>query len=146
MTEFPAVLLTLGVILLLVGLVGKVKAREMEVGAENKTVRFIIGSIGAVFIALALFLVFRPSSSPAEGKIFPYPTSDNYRVDWCYDSAKGCGQTAANEFCKRQGLIQAVDFTEDPNVGKDGIVTKMLGTGELCDNPVCDAFKSITCQ
>lgn len=103
MTEFLAVLLTLGVILLLVGLVGKVK-------------------------------------------IFPYLTSDGYRVDWCYDSAKGCGQTSANEFCRRQGLVQAVDFTQDPNVGRDGIVTKMLGTGELCENPVCDAFKSITCQ
>jgi len=61
MTEFPAVLLTLGVTLLLVGLVGRVKTKDME-------------------------------------------------------------------------------------VGKAGIVTKMLGTGELCDNPVCDAFKSITCQ
>jgi hypothetical protein len=146
MTEFPAVLLTLGVTLLLVGLVGRIKTKDMEVGTENKTVRFIIGVIGAAFIALALSVAFKPSPSAAETKIFPYPTSDNYRVDWCYNSAKGCGQTAANEFCKRQGYIQAVDFTQDPNVGKDGITTKMLGTGELCDNPVCDAFKSISCQ
>lgn len=146
MTEFPAVLLTLGVTLLLVGLVGRVKTRDMEVGTENKGVRLVIGSIGAVFIVLALFIVFQPSATPAEAKIFPYPTSDNYRVDWCYDASKGCGQTAANEFCKRQGFVQAVDFTQDPNVGKQGITTKMLGTGELCDNPVCDAFKSITCQ
>jgi hypothetical protein len=146
MTEFPVVLLTLGVTLLLVGLIGKVKTKDMEVGTENKIVRVIVGSIGAAFVALALLIAFKPSTGSAEAKIFPYPTSDNYRVDWCYDSSKGCGQTAANEFCKRQGYIQAVDFTQDPNVGKDGIITKMLGTGELCDNPVCDSFKSITCQ
>ena len=109
MTEFPAVLLTLGVTLLLVGLVGRIKTRDMEVGTENKTVRLIIGSIGAVFIALALFIVFKPATPSAEAKIFPYPTSDGYRVDWCYDSGKGCGQTAANEFCRRQGLIQAIE-------------------------------------
>ena len=146
MAEFPAVLLTLGVTLLLVGLVGKVKTKDMEVGTENKTIRLILGAIGAVFIALALFIVFKPAAPSAEVKIFPYPTSDGYRVDWCYDSGKGCGQTAANEFCKRQSMIQAVDFTQDPSVGKDGIVTKELGTGELCNNPNCDAFKSITCQ
>jgi hypothetical protein len=146
MTEFPAVLLTLGVTLLLVGLVGKVKSKEFEVGTENKTVRVILGSIGAVFIGLALFIVFKPAPASPEARIFPFPTSDGYRVDWCYDSGKGCGQTAANEFCKRQGLVQAVDFTQDPGVGKDGIVTKELGTGELCNNPNCDAFKSISCQ
>jgi hypothetical protein len=146
MTEFPAVLLSLGVALLLVGLVGKVKTRDMEVGTENKTVRFIVGSIGAAFIALSLFQAFKPAPPAGETKIFPYPTSDSYRVDWCYDSTRGCGQTAANEFCKRQGLIQAVDFTQDPNVGKEGIVTKELGTGELCSSANCDAFKSITCQ
>jgi hypothetical protein len=146
MTEFPAVLLTLGVTLLLVGLIGRVKTRDMEVGTENKIVRLLLGSIGAAFVVLALLIVFKPSSGSAEAKIFPYPTSDNYRVDWCSDSSKGCGQAAANEFCKRQGLVQAIDFTQDPNVGKDGIVTKMLGTGELCNHPVCDAFTSITCQ
>jgi hypothetical protein len=146
MTEFPAVLLTLGVTLLLVGLVGRVKSKDFEVGTENKIVRFILGTLGAAFIVLALINVFKPAPSTPDAQIFPYPTSDGYRVDWCYDSTKGCGQTAANAFCTRQNLLQAVDFTQDPNVGKDRIVTKKLGTGELCDNPNCDAFKSISCQ
>jgi hypothetical protein len=147
MTEFPVVLLTLGVTLLLVGLIGKVKSGDLEVGTENKAVRLILGVIGAAFIGLSLFIAFRPTTpSSAQAKVFPYPSSDGYRVDWCYDSTKGCGQTAANEFCKRQGDFQAVDFTQDPNVGKDRIVTKKLGTGELCENANCDAFKSITCR
>jgi len=43
------------------------------------------------------------------------------------------------------GLVGRVK-TKDMEAGKAGIVTNLLGTGELCDNPVCDAFKSITCQ
>jgi hypothetical protein len=65
MTEFPVVLLTLGVTLLLLGLVGRVKTRDMEVGTEYKTVRVIIGSIDAAFVVLALFIVIKPSSGSA---------------------------------------------------------------------------------
>ena len=49
-----ATLLTLGVLLLLVGLVGQVKAKEIEVGTRNPAVRVILGIIGAAFIIVAL--------------------------------------------------------------------------------------------
>ena len=46
-------LLTLGVILLVVGLIGQVKAREIEVGTQNPIVRVILGLIGLTFVLIA---------------------------------------------------------------------------------------------
>lgn len=49
-----ATLLTLGVILILVGLIGQVKAKEIEVGTKNPIVRFILGLLGLFFVSTAL--------------------------------------------------------------------------------------------
>jgi hypothetical protein len=57
-------MLTLGIILLLVGLVGKVKAKEIEVGTNNKFVRAIIGIFGLGLTILALLGIFYPVFFP----------------------------------------------------------------------------------
>mgnify|MGYP001059525042 CR=1 FL=1 len=49
-----ATLLTLGVLLILVGLLGQVKAQEIEVGTKNPIARTILGMVGVVFVTIAL--------------------------------------------------------------------------------------------
>lgn len=49
-----ATLLTFGVLLILIGLIGKVKAKEIDVGTQNPFVRIILGVIGVLFVSIAL--------------------------------------------------------------------------------------------
>lgn len=51
--SYEVALLVFGIILLLVGLVGKVKARELEVGTSSRTARIVLASLGAALIALS---------------------------------------------------------------------------------------------
>lgn len=60
-----ATLLTLGILLMLVGLIGQVKAKEIEVGTENPVVRVILLVIGVGFIYLALSKDYLPGSGRA---------------------------------------------------------------------------------
>jgi hypothetical protein len=62
-------LLTLGILLILIGLIGQVKAKEIEVGTNNTFVRIILGVIGVVFVYLALsksYLTNTPASPTPE--------------------------------------------------------------------------------
>jgi hypothetical protein len=108
--------------------------------------------ISATFILTILDVVpdccgFVPTIGPTPNTPYFYePTSDGYRIDWCLESATGCGKPAAILWCRSQRFTEVVDFTQDPNVGEREIKTKMLGNGEICDDQVCDSFKSITCK
>ena len=59
-------ILTLGIILFLVGLVGKVKAKELEVGTSNKAARITLGILGLGFIILAISGLFYKPPAPVE--------------------------------------------------------------------------------
>ncbi len=60
-------LLTMGILLMLVGLIGQVKAKEIEVGTKNPFVRIILGVIGVIFVYLALSKDYLPVSvSPTQ--------------------------------------------------------------------------------
>jgi len=52
--NYSVALLVFGILLLLIGLVGKVKAKELEVGTSSGTIRSVVGTIGVVLIALSL--------------------------------------------------------------------------------------------
>lgn len=54
--EYNVVLLVFGILLLLVGLVGKVKAKELEVGTGSAVARVVLGVIGIGLMALSLAL------------------------------------------------------------------------------------------
>lgn len=88
-----------------------------------------------------------PTPGPAmpATQVFDEPIFDGYRLDWCYAPASDCGIRAATEWCKTQGFAGAIDFADDPDVGKKGIQTKNLKTGTICASPICDSFKRITC-
>ena len=59
--DYYVALLVFGVLLLLLGLVGKVKAKELEVGTSNVTVRIVTTLVGSVLIVLSF--VFNPGIS-----------------------------------------------------------------------------------
>ena len=145
--EYPVILLSLGVILLLVGLVGKVKAQQLEVGTNNKVIRIIVGCLGTIFIILSLYMFFSVSSTPTtKEKSFYKPIIDDYRLDWCYGYSSGCGKLAADEFCSQQGYDEASEYAVERQVGTQGVITKAIGSGELCNRDVCDSFEIITCK
>ena len=145
--EYTVILLSLGVALLLVGLIGKVKAKELEVGTSNKTARIILGVIGFLFIALSFYLFYSESIVPKSNtRTFYKPSIEGYRIDWCYGYTTGCGKVAADEFCQLNDFSEAFEFAIDNNVGEQGIITKVLRTGELCTETYCDSFEIITCR
>jgi hypothetical protein len=51
--SYEVTLLVFGILLFLVGLVGKVKAKELEVGTSSKTARIIIAIAGLVLVVLS---------------------------------------------------------------------------------------------
>jgi hypothetical protein len=69
-------LLTLGVLLILVGLVGQVEAQQIQVGTRNPVVRIILGLMGAVFVFIALSKIIPfPLPNPHINTPTPTPTS-----------------------------------------------------------------------
>jgi hypothetical protein len=94
-------------------------------------------------VALALasaFIVFLA----AEDQLFVTPAQNGYRVDVCRTWGQGCGQEAANAFCRVQGFESAKAFEVDPKIGAK-TPTMTLGDRRVCDQAQCDGFKSITC-
>ena len=63
--------LALGIALLLVGLVGKVKAKEIEVGTNNKAARITIGILGLGLTVLAVYGIFNPVNVPGQPTPIP---------------------------------------------------------------------------
>lgn len=78
----PETLLTLGVILFLVGLIGQVKAKELELGTTNRLARFIIGVIGMGFISISLYFFIVPPTPkpPISPPPSPQPISSETRT------------------------------------------------------------------
>src|SRR5574341_2341490 len=69
-------LFTCGILLLLVGLIGQVKAKEIEIGTKNPIVRIILGVIGVLFVYLALSKDYLPIlASPTQTSPISAPAS-----------------------------------------------------------------------
>jgi tetratricopeptide (TPR) repeat protein len=71
------------------------------------------------------------------------PRLGDLRLDWCREWSRQCGKAAADEFCRRQGFAEAAAFARASRVGER---TQVIGTGQICHNPSCDGFASITCR
>jgi len=72
---------------------------------------------------------------------FVLPRFNNYRIAWCYDGKKGCGQRAAYSFCRRLGYLQVKHFL----IQKSIAATQAIGNQKLCFGKNCNAFKEIDC-
>lgn len=88
-----------------------------------------------------------PTSSSDVPKefIYPAPLYEGKRLDACYLFAAECGEKPAYEWCKYKGKSGLKEFVIE-NVGVDGIETLIMGTGNICKEKYCSAFKSITCM
>jgi hypothetical protein len=89
-------------------------------------------------------LVFQ-STAIAEEVTFNKPKNGSYRLDWCYKWAVQCGEVAADKFCQKKGYDGSSVFAKANDIG-GSTPTRVLGTGQVCDDDSCDGFKFITCE
>lgn len=94
-------------------------------------------------VALAA-LYFSIGLAEAENKTFENPMIGTNRLDWCADWGKGCGAEAATAWCKSNAYDRSVNVQQAPDIGASA-PTKLIATGEVCDQSYCDGFASITC-
>ena len=80
----------------------------------------------------------------AETKTFENPMIGTNRLDWCVNWGTGCGADAATAWCKSNAYDHSVDIKQAPDIGASS-PTKLIATGEVCDQSYCDGFASITC-
>lgn len=82
----------------------------------------------------------------ANEQTFAKPKEGSLRIDWCLIWGGQCGKPAADKFCQNKGFMQSIDQVEDVDIGAAGIATIVQGTGQICNQPVCDGFTYVTCQ
>jgi hypothetical protein len=98
--------------------------------------------VGGIVALPALWLSF--GLAQAENKTFENPMIGTNRLDWCMDWGKGCGADAATAWCKTNAYDHSVAVQQAPDIGVSA-PTKLIATGEVCDQSYCDGFASITC-
>lgn len=76
-------------------------------------------------------------------KVFPRPTFEGRRLDWCYSFGSNCGVAAAEAFCRYQGYRGVDGYEKAGSVGP----TRTIGSKQNCDNwNNCDGFSFIGCR
>jgi hypothetical protein len=89
-------------------------------------------------------LWFLSGLAEAENKTFENTMIGINRLDWCADWGKGCGAEAATAWCKSNAYDHSIAVQQAPDIGASA-PTKLIATGEVCDQSYCDGFSSITC-
>lgn len=87
------------------------------------------------------FQVITCQKADLPAPIFFAPKVSGVRIDWCFGWSKDCGKPAADAFCQSKGFSEADQFGKESGVGP----TRVLSTGQMCDDASCDGFKSISC-
>ena len=95
-------------------------------------------------IGATLALCFLTGLAWAETKTFNDPKIGANRLDWCVNWGTGCGEPAATAWCKANEYDHSVDVKQAVDIGAS-TPTKLIATGEVCDQAYCDGFASITC-
>lgn len=98
--------------------------------------------VRGIVALLALCVSF--DLAAAENKTFENPMIGTNRLDWCADWGKGCGADAATAWCKSNAYDRSIAVQQAPDIGASA-PTKLIATGEVCDQSYCDGFTSITC-
>ena len=98
--------------------------------------------VGGIVALSALLL--STGLAEAENKTFENPMIGTNRLDWCADWGKGCGADAATAWCKTNAYDHSVNVQQALDIGASA-PTKLIATGEVCDQSYCDGFASITC-
>ena len=91
--------------------------------------------------------VLAPETQAVAGlasQTFAYPVHQVYRLNFCLNSKRDCGEPAAQAWCKTQGFGTASAWKIDENIGSL-FPTVVLGEDRICAQFVCDGFQEITC-
>ncbi len=87
-----------------------------------------------------------PGPGPGGGpRVFNNPAIDGYRLDICREWGANCGKPAADAFCQRMGFSRSVNHNAAMDIGAHH-PTKVISSGQICDQGFCDGFSSITCE
>lgn len=93
----------------------------------------------------------QPAVTPAprgpvvpQEETFRFPVHQVYRLNFCVDNDQGCGDPAANAWCKAKGFSTAARWAREDNIGAL-YPTVFIGNGSICDKFLCDGFEEITC-
>jgi hypothetical protein len=73
---------------------------------------------------------------------FKNPKVNNYALDFCRQWGEACGKPAADAFCRSKGYRESVDFA----VRHDNPPTRLIGTGQICNQLFCDRIVLVTCK
>jgi hypothetical protein len=96
-------------------------------------------ALQSAFSSIVIVIGLRATAS-AETKSILNPMHGSNRLDWCRGWSIGCGQAAADAYCKGKGFAHAVDFGQNPDIGVSS------PSRSICDRPFRDGFQSITCS
>ena len=82
-----------------------------------------------------------PGDASGEGVRFPDPLVDGVPLDYCLQWGRDCGRPAADAWCRARGFAAASAF----EVRLQSPPTRVLATGQVCDEAHCDRMVSVTC-
>ena len=82
-----------------------------------------------------------PGDASDEGVRFPDPLVDGVPLDYCLHWGRDCGRPAADAWCRARGFAAASAF----EVRLQSPPTRVLATGQVCDEVHCDRMVSVTC-
>ncbi|HKY60547.1 MAG TPA: LCCL domain-containing protein, partial [Gemmatimonadota bacterium] len=86
-----------------------------------------------------------PTGAGLPTQDFYAPIWNGLRLDLCLVWGGQCGEPAATEFCRQSGYTRAAAWEPAYDIGAQS-PTFVLGTGQVCSEPGCDGFTSITCS
>jgi hypothetical protein len=85
-----------------------------------------------------------PAPGPAKTQTFPAPTVNGLPLSNCLDWGRGCGQPAADSFCRKQGFVRAQAYSDKSRPGKAWI-PEASGGRNTCNDPGCGALTNVVC-
>jgi hypothetical protein len=94
-------------------------------------------------LTAALFGIYATGVAGVETQIH-HPSDGHNRIDLCLHWGMECAGEAADVYCKSLGFDRVSQWEPDPDVGATA-PTVVIGTGQICDQPHCDGFASVTC-
>ncbi|KAA3619910.1 MAG: hypothetical protein DWQ05_04075 [Calditrichaeota bacterium] len=119
--EFNTVLLIAGLAILLLGLIGRIKVKDIELGAESLSIRLIVGLLGLAFVSAALV--------NAKYDIFAKPES---KVAKLKNELKVINQKNDSLTLQIDSLQQVIlKFEKQLVANKDGIISDPDNLGQV---------------
>lgn len=74
-------------------------------------------------------------------RTFNNPMVGNVPLDICLRWASSCGKPAADAFCRQNGFSRSINH----QVRADSPPTRVIGTGQVCNQSFCDRISQVVC-